>query len=71
MTRTTYIRSDGNDVRFVLDQQAWLYSYSTSSLKQQSAGTHMSLHLGMLIPSQPVFLPNVAFLAENHQIPIV
>ena len=42
MTRTTYIRWDDNDVRFVLNQHAWLYSFSTSSLKQQSAGRHVA-----------------------------
>jgi hypothetical protein len=70
MTNTNYIRWDDNDV---LDQQAWFYSDSTNSLKQQSAGRRISLHLGhiMLIPCQSVFLPNVAYLAENHQIPIV
>jgi hypothetical protein len=42
--------------RFVLDQHAELDFYSASSLKQQSAGRHVS-PLGhiILIPSRPVF----------------
>jgi len=47
---------DDDKVRFVLDQNAELGFYSTSSLKQQSAGRHVA-PLGhiILIPSQPVF----------------
>jgi len=44
------------EVRFVLDQHAELDFYSASSLKQQSAGKHVTLlgHI-ILIPIQPVF----------------
>jgi len=42
MARTIYIRSDGDDVCFILDQHASLdlHVYSASSLKQQSVGGH-------------------------------
>ena len=48
--------ADNDEVRFVLDQHAELDFYSASSLKQQSAGRHVT-PLGhiILIPSQPVF----------------
>jgi hypothetical protein len=48
---------DNDEVRFVLDQHAELDFYSSSSLKQQSAGKHVA-PLGhiILIPSQPVFV---------------
>ena len=47
---------DDDEVCFVLDQPAELDFYSASSLKQQSAGRHIT-PLGhiILIPSQPVF----------------
>jgi len=47
---------DDDEVRFVLNQLAELDFYSASSLKQQSAGRHVS-QLGhiILIPCQPVF----------------
>ena len=47
---------DDNDVRFILDQQAELDFYSSSSLKQQSTGRHVSplWHI-ILFPCQPVF----------------
>jgi hypothetical protein len=49
-------RWDDDEVRFVLDQHAELDFYSASSLKQQSADTHVAplWHI-ILIPSQPVF----------------
>jgi hypothetical protein len=55
MVRTSYFQRN-DDVRFVLDQHAELDFYSSSSLKQQSAGRHVA-PLGhiILIPSQPVF----------------
>ena len=40
MARTSYIRPDGNDVRFVLDQTALLYIHSALSLHQQSTIRH-------------------------------
>ena len=41
----------------VLDQQALLDFYSVNSLKQQSAGGHVTpLEYIILIPSQPVFI---------------
>jgi len=45
-----------DEVRFVLDQHADLDFYSSSSMKQQSAGRHVA-PLGhiILIPRQPVF----------------
>jgi hypothetical protein len=45
-----------NDVRFALDQHAYLDFYSSSSLEQQSASWHFaSLGHIILIPSQAVF----------------
>jgi hypothetical protein len=51
---------DGNDVCFVLDQQAWVDFFSASSLKQQFADRHV-VPLGhiILILSQPVFAINM------------
>jgi hypothetical protein len=47
---------DDDEVCFVLDQHAELDFYSASSLKQQSADSHVaSLGHIILIPSQPVF----------------
>ena len=56
MARKSYYQWDDDEVRFVLDQHVELYFYSASSLKQQSAGTHIA-PLGhiILIPSQPGF----------------
>jgi hypothetical protein len=48
MTRTTYIRRDVNEVRFVLDVHAYLNFYSSSSLQQTSAGKHVA-SLGHII----------------------
>jgi hypothetical protein len=58
MAKTSYIRWDDNDVRFVLDQHAQLDFYSDISLKQQSVGRHVAAPLGHIIPiqSQPVFV---------------
>jgi hypothetical protein len=52
-----YIRADDDDVRFVLAQHTQSYLYSASSLKQISAGRHIT-PLGhiILIPSRSVFL---------------
>jgi hypothetical protein len=36
------LQLDDDDVRFVLDQQAYLDFYSASSLKQQSADRHVT-----------------------------
>ena len=56
MTRMSYIQWD-DDIRYVLDQHAWMDFYSNSSLKQQSAGRHVaSLGHIILIPIQPVLL---------------
>ena len=47
---------DDDEVRFLLDQYAELDCYSTSSVKQQSAGRHVApLGHMILILSQPVF----------------
>jgi len=56
MARTNYIGCDDNIVPFELDQHTWLDFYSVGSLKQQSAGTHVT-PLGniILIPRQSVF----------------
>ena len=62
---------DDDEVRFVLDQHAWLDFYSASSLKQQFADRHVApLGYIILIPSQPVLLINAVYLAEKQQIPI-
>jgi hypothetical protein len=47
---------DDDEIRFVLDQHAYLDFHSVSSLKQQFADRHVA-PLGhiILIPSQPVF----------------
>jgi hypothetical protein len=56
MTRMSYIQWD-DDIRYVLDQHAWMDFYSNSSLKQQSAGRNVaSLGHIILIPIQPVLL---------------
>jgi len=56
MERTSCIQWNDDDVRFVLDQHAYLDLYSASSLKQQSVGRHVApLEHIILIPSQPVF----------------
>ena len=46
---------DDDEVHFVIDQHAELDFYSDSSMKQQSAGRHIT-PLGhiILIPSQPI-----------------
>ena len=56
MVRTSYFQWNDDDIRFVLDQHAELDFYSASSLKQQSAGRHVT-PLGHIIlnPSHPVF----------------
>jgi hypothetical protein len=46
----SYIRGDDNDVRFVLKEHTYIDFYSTSALKQQTAGRHI-----IPIPRQPVF----------------
>jgi hypothetical protein len=47
---------DDDEARFVLDQHVELDLYSASSLKQQSAGRHVSpLGRIILIPSRQVF----------------
>jgi hypothetical protein len=48
MARTTYIRRDVNEVRFVLDLHAYLNFYISSSLQQTSAGKHVA-SLGHII----------------------
>jgi hypothetical protein len=54
--KNKFFQWDDDKERFVLDQHAELDFYSASSLKQQSAGSHVA-PLGhiILIPSQPVF----------------
>jgi hypothetical protein len=47
-------QSDGDEIRFVLDQHAEVDFYSASSLEKQSAPLG---HI-ILIPSQPVFVPS-------------
>ena len=56
MVRKNNFQWDDDEVRFVLDQNAWLDLNSARSLKQQSAGRHVA-PLGhiILILSQPVF----------------
>jgi hypothetical protein len=49
-------RRDDDEVRFVLDQYAWLDIYSASTMKQQSTDKHVApLRHIILIPSQPGF----------------
>ena len=57
---------DDDGVRFVLDQQIELDFFSASSLKQQSAGSHVA-PLGHII----LILLNAACFAEKQQIPIL
>jgi hypothetical protein len=48
---------DDDEVLFILDQQAELDFYSANSLKQQSAGKHVTPPAQIiLIQSQPVFV---------------
>ena len=65
---------DDDEVHFVLDQHAELDFYSSSSLKQQSAGRHVD-PLGHIIwfrANQSLLLIlNAVCLAENQQIPIL
>jgi hypothetical protein len=50
------LQLDDDDVRFVLDQQAYLDFNSASSLKRQSADRHVAPHGHIiLILIQPVF----------------
>jgi len=50
------LQCDYDEVRFVLDQHAYLDFYSASSLMQQSADRHVvPLRHIILIPSQHVF----------------
>jgi hypothetical protein len=50
--------NDDNDVRFVLDQHAYLDLYSAGSLKQQSDSSHVAPILHIIpMPSRPVFAP--------------
>jgi hypothetical protein len=56
MIRTSNCQWNDDEVSFVLDQHAELDFYSANSLKQQSAGRHVStLRQIIRIPSQPVF----------------
>jgi hypothetical protein len=56
MARTVNSQWNSDEVRFVLDLQAFLDFYSAISLKQQSMDRHAaSLEDIILIPSQPVF----------------
>jgi len=52
MARTSYIRWDDNNVRFVLDQDAQFDFYCSSSMKRKSADRHVAPfgHI-ILIPS--------------------
>ena len=42
MTKTNYIQWHDDDIHFVLDKHAELDFYSSSSLKQQTAGRHVA-----------------------------
>ena len=54
--QVTYGWDDDHDVHFVLDQHAELDFYSTSSLKQQSAGRHVApVWHNVMILSQSAF----------------
>jgi hypothetical protein len=56
MARTSYIRGDDDDARFVLDLHALLNLYCASLLKQHSASRHdPPLRHVILISRQPVF----------------
>ena len=61
-----------DEVRFVLDQHAYLDCYSPISMKQQSEDRHVSsLGHTILIPSEAVFALNDACLVENQQVPLL
>jgi hypothetical protein len=63
-----------DEVRLILDQHAELdFFYSASSVKQHSAGRHVTpLGHTILIQSQSLlFLLKAACLAEKQQIPIL
>jgi hypothetical protein len=53
--RTSYSWWDGDEVRFVLDQPAYLDLYSASPLKQSAGRNVGPLRHIILIPSQPIF----------------
>ena len=69
MAKTSCIRRDDNDIRFVLEQHTYVF-YRASSVKHRNV---VSLGHIILIPSQPdfLFLLNDACLAEKQQIQIV
>ena len=72
MAEQAIYRRDDDEVRFVLDQHAYLDFYSASPLKKQSTGRHVApLRHIILFPSQTVLLINTACLAEKQQIPIL
>ena len=73
MMRTTYIRRDVNEVRFVLDLHAYLNFYSSSSLQQTSAGKHVaSLGHIILIRVNKSLLPlDVVCVAEEQKMSII
>jgi hypothetical protein len=68
------MRSDDDDIRFVLDQHPEFDFYSASLLKRQSANRHF-LHSDTLFwfwaNQSLLFLLNAAYLAEKQQIPIL
>jgi hypothetical protein len=70
-----HILWDDDEARFVLDQYAEFDFHSASSLKQQSAGRHISLQSDKLFSFRSYqslfFLLNVACLAKKHQMPML
>ena len=73
MTRTTYIRRDVNEVRFVLDLHAYLNCYSSSSLQQTSAGKHVASlgHIILIRSNKSLLSLDVTCVAEEHKMPII
>ena len=70
MARTSYIRCDYTNVRFVPDQRADLNFYSVKSLTQQSVWIDISLNSRFLVNQSLLFLRDAVCLADEHQIQI-
>jgi hypothetical protein len=66
------IQWNDEEACFVLDQHAELDLYSASSLKQQSAGRHVTPlgHIILMWVCSLLFLLNAACLTEKQQIPV-
>jgi hypothetical protein len=72
--RTTYIRRDVNEVRFVLDVHAYLNFYSSSSLQQTSAGKHgcqqqYIMYIHIFDCNEEGTIDDMIFICDLHRVP--